>query len=106
MGLVKVSAHFNAVDLFMQVPLSVCNEKCPPGTRKVLQKGKPVCCYDCIRCSDGEISNITGGVVSCHIQHVPTKTTATAKHPTSASKSVGHVEQKENNIYTVSYNRL
>uniref|UniRef100_A0A7N8WR53 Extracellular calcium-sensing receptor-like n=1 Tax=Mastacembelus armatus TaxID=205130 RepID=A0A7N8WR53_9TELE len=42
------------------VPVSVCSEKCPPGTRKVLQKGKPVCCYDCIRCAEGEISNTTG----------------------------------------------
>uniref|UniRef100_A0A3B4FJQ6 G-protein coupled receptors family 3 profile domain-containing protein n=1 Tax=Pundamilia nyererei TaxID=303518 RepID=A0A3B4FJQ6_9CICH len=47
-----------------QVPVSVCSEKCPPGTRKVLQKGRPVCCYDCIRCADGEISNITDSV-SC-----------------------------------------
>uniref|UniRef100_A0A3Q1DCV0 G-protein coupled receptors family 3 profile domain-containing protein n=2 Tax=Amphiprion ocellaris TaxID=80972 RepID=A0A3Q1DCV0_AMPOC len=45
-----------------QVPVSVCSEKCPPGTRKVLQKGKPVCCYDCIRCAEGEISNITDSV--------------------------------------------
>ncbi|XP_039642749.1 extracellular calcium-sensing receptor-like [Perca fluviatilis] len=51
-----------------QVPLSVCSEKCPPGTRKVLQKGKPVCCYDCLTCAEGEISNITGTVISarCH----------------------------------------
>ncbi|XP_075956943.1 extracellular calcium-sensing receptor-like [Anarhichas minor] len=42
-----------------QVPLSICSEKCPAGTRKVLQKGKPVCCYDCLRCAEGEISNIT-----------------------------------------------
>ncbi|XP_030258074.1 extracellular calcium-sensing receptor-like [Sparus aurata] len=45
-----------------QVPLSVCSEKCPPGTRKVLQKGKPVCCYDCLRCAEGEISNITDSI--------------------------------------------
>ncbi|XP_030600135.1 extracellular calcium-sensing receptor-like [Archocentrus centrarchus] len=45
-----------------QVPVSVCSEKCPPGTRKVLQKGRPVCCYDCIRCAEGEISNITDSV--------------------------------------------
>ncbi|XP_037533472.1 extracellular calcium-sensing receptor-like [Nematolebias whitei] len=43
----------------MKVPVSVCSELCPPGTRKVLQKGKPVCCYDCIRCSEGEMSNNT-----------------------------------------------
>ncbi|KAM9358860.1 extracellular calcium-sensing receptor-like [Symphorus nematophorus] len=45
-----------------QVPLSVCSEKCSPGTHKVLQKGKPVCCYDCLRCAEGEISNITDSV--------------------------------------------
>uniref|UniRef100_A0A672Z2K9 G-protein coupled receptors family 3 profile domain-containing protein n=1 Tax=Sphaeramia orbicularis TaxID=375764 RepID=A0A672Z2K9_9TELE len=46
----------------MQVPLSVCSEECPLGTRKVLQKGKPVCCYDCIRCAEGEFSNITDSI--------------------------------------------
>uniref|UniRef100_A0A668REZ4 G-protein coupled receptors family 3 profile domain-containing protein n=1 Tax=Oreochromis aureus TaxID=47969 RepID=A0A668REZ4_OREAU len=50
------------VHLFIQVPVSVCSEKCSPGTRKVLQKGRPVCCYDCIRCAEGEISNITDSV--------------------------------------------
>ncbi|XP_014907984.1 extracellular calcium-sensing receptor-like [Poecilia latipinna] len=45
-----------------QVPVSVCSEKCPPGTRKVLQKGKPVCCHDCIGCAEGEMSNITDAV--------------------------------------------
>uniref|UniRef100_A0A665TGI9 G-protein coupled receptors family 3 profile domain-containing protein n=1 Tax=Echeneis naucrates TaxID=173247 RepID=A0A665TGI9_ECHNA len=51
-----------------QVPVSVCSEKCPPGTRKVLQKGKPVCCYDCIRCAEGEISNVTDSItcIRCH----------------------------------------
>uniref|UniRef100_A0A3B3VGF3 GPCR family 3 nine cysteines domain-containing protein n=1 Tax=Poecilia latipinna TaxID=48699 RepID=A0A3B3VGF3_9TELE len=43
-----------------KVPVSACSEKCPPGTHKVLQKGKPVCCYDCISCAEGEISNSTG----------------------------------------------
>nr|XP_046244958.1 extracellular calcium-sensing receptor-like [Scatophagus argus] len=43
----------------MQVPVSVCSDSCPPGTRKVLQKGKPICCYDCILCPEGEISNAT-----------------------------------------------
>uniref|UniRef100_A0A3B4CJH4 G-protein coupled receptors family 3 profile domain-containing protein n=1 Tax=Pygocentrus nattereri TaxID=42514 RepID=A0A3B4CJH4_PYGNA len=42
-----------------KVPVSVCSEHCPPGTRKSLQKGKPVCCYDCIPCPQGAISNTT-----------------------------------------------
>ncbi|XP_037533480.1 extracellular calcium-sensing receptor-like [Nematolebias whitei] len=42
-----------------QVPVSVCTQKCAAGTHKVLQKGKPICCYDCIPCPEGEISNTT-----------------------------------------------
>uniref|UniRef100_H3C4U8 G-protein coupled receptors family 3 profile domain-containing protein n=1 Tax=Tetraodon nigroviridis TaxID=99883 RepID=H3C4U8_TETNG len=47
------------VDGRTQVPQSVCSNSCPPGTRKVLQKGKPICCYDCVQCPEGEISNVT-----------------------------------------------
>ncbi|XP_063763488.1 extracellular calcium-sensing receptor-like [Eleginops maclovinus] len=39
-----------------EIPVSVCSESCHPGTRKVLQKGIPVCCYNCIDCPAGEIS--------------------------------------------------
>ncbi|XP_039618719.1 extracellular calcium-sensing receptor-like [Polypterus senegalus] len=39
-----------------QVPTSICSDDCPPGTRKAVQKGKPVCCFDCIKCAEGEIS--------------------------------------------------
>ncbi|XP_077578119.1 extracellular calcium-sensing receptor-like [Stigmatopora nigra] len=45
-----------------EMPVSVCSESCLTGSRKVLQKGRPVCCYDCIPCPAGEISNSTDSI--------------------------------------------
>ncbi|XP_013362650.1 PREDICTED: vomeronasal type-2 receptor 116-like [Chinchilla lanigera] len=44
---------------FRQTPSSVCSASCHPGFRKILLEGKPICCYDCIRCAENEISNET-----------------------------------------------
>uniref|UniRef100_A0A1B8Y9R2 G-protein coupled receptors family 3 profile domain-containing protein n=1 Tax=Xenopus tropicalis TaxID=8364 RepID=A0A1B8Y9R2_XENTR len=42
-----------------QIPQSLCNEPCAPGSRKSKREGELSCCYDCIKCVDGEMSNIT-----------------------------------------------
>ncbi|XP_075434021.1 extracellular calcium-sensing receptor-like [Ascaphus truei] len=43
-------------------PVSLCSDSCPPGFRKAPLQGKPRCCFDCISCSAGEISNQTDSV--------------------------------------------
>ncbi|XP_075715706.1 vomeronasal type-2 receptor 1-like [Rhinoderma darwinii] len=42
-----------------QVPTSACSKSCAPGFRKATLIGQPVCCYQCIPCPQGEISNQT-----------------------------------------------
>ncbi|XP_026887121.2 extracellular calcium-sensing receptor-like [Electrophorus electricus] len=49
-----------------EMTVSVCSESCPPGTRKAVQKGRPVCCYDCVPCAEGEISNKTDSLDCIH----------------------------------------
>uniref|UniRef100_H2LM69 Olfactory receptor C family, n1 n=1 Tax=Oryzias latipes TaxID=8090 RepID=H2LM69_ORYLA len=41
------------------VPKSVCSDVCPTGTWKASIRGKATCCFDCIPCADGTISNST-----------------------------------------------
>ncbi|KAG7268357.1 hypothetical protein CRUP_019567 [Coryphaenoides rupestris] len=42
-----------------QAVRSVCSESCPPGKRVARRKGKPICCFDCVTCAEGEVSNDT-----------------------------------------------
>uniref|UniRef100_A0A3Q0S2A6 Olfactory receptor C family, v3 n=1 Tax=Amphilophus citrinellus TaxID=61819 RepID=A0A3Q0S2A6_AMPCI len=41
----------------LQVPVSVCSASCLPGFRKAVRHGEPVCCFDCVPCDSGKISN-------------------------------------------------
>ncbi|XP_063803796.1 vomeronasal type-2 receptor 26-like [Pseudophryne corroboree] len=44
---------------FNQTPGSACSEICLSGTRKSPRESLSSCCYDCVPCPDGEISNHT-----------------------------------------------
>ncbi|XP_067325691.1 vomeronasal type-2 receptor 26-like [Anolis sagrei] len=44
---------------FKTRPLSLCNEKCQLGYRKAKREGELPCCYDCLPCQGGKISDRT-----------------------------------------------
>ncbi|XP_060137365.1 vomeronasal type-2 receptor 26-like [Zootoca vivipara] len=39
------------------IPLSLCNDHCHPGNQKKKKEGEKFCCYGCVPCPEGEISN-------------------------------------------------
>ncbi|XP_072254968.1 extracellular calcium-sensing receptor-like [Pyxicephalus adspersus] len=43
-----------------KVPVSVCTVSCQPGYRKAVKSGQSACCFQCVPCPQGEISNQTG----------------------------------------------
>ncbi|XP_068129469.1 extracellular calcium-sensing receptor-like [Hyperolius riggenbachi] len=45
-----------------KVPHSVCSKSCVPGFRKSILEGQPVCCFGCVQCLQGEISNQTDSI--------------------------------------------
>ncbi|XP_054832635.1 vomeronasal type-2 receptor 26-like [Eublepharis macularius] len=54
-------------------PLSQCNGNCNTGSRRRKKEGKPFCCYDCLPCPEGKISNKkdTDDCFQCPEDHYP-----------------------------------
>ncbi|XP_056375374.1 vomeronasal type-2 receptor 26-like [Hyla sarda] len=46
------------------IPVSTCSEQCPPGYKRTIKPGIHKCCFECLKCSKGEITNETDSV-SC-----------------------------------------
>ncbi|XP_043942673.1 vomeronasal type-2 receptor 26-like [Protopterus annectens] len=58
----------------IEVPHAVCSESCGTGYRKATVKRQPICCFDCILCSEGKISNQTDSndCITCPVDEWPT----------------------------------
>ncbi|XP_078059991.1 extracellular calcium-sensing receptor-like [Mustelus asterias] len=56
-----------------EVPRGICSESCPPGTRKSMRPGEPVCCFDCVQCHAAHISNVTDArsCTKCPLEYWP-----------------------------------
>ncbi|XP_070810647.1 vomeronasal type-2 receptor 26-like [Pituophis catenifer annectens] len=57
------------------IPFSQCNDPCYPGYWKKGLEGKQFCCYNCVRCPEGKISNEKDmdDCFECSEDHYPNK---------------------------------
>ncbi|XP_069072137.1 extracellular calcium-sensing receptor-like [Pleurodeles waltl] len=58
-NIINLQKHPNITTKSVKVPKSVCSESCTPGYWKAVKPDRPVCCFDCVPCSEGQISNET-----------------------------------------------
>ncbi|XP_032092490.1 vomeronasal type-2 receptor 26-like [Thamnophis elegans] len=58
-----------------RLPISLCNDHCSPGYWKKETEGKQFCCYDCVPCPEGKISNQKDmeDCFECSEDHYPNK---------------------------------
>ncbi|XP_032092205.1 vomeronasal type-2 receptor 26-like [Thamnophis elegans] len=79
--------------IFKQTPPSAtCVESCHPGYRKLIEEGKQVCCYDCVKCSEGSISTM---VDSNQCERCPAEQYPNEKHHKCIPKIITYLSYKE-----------
>ncbi|XP_063158930.1 vomeronasal type-2 receptor 26-like [Candoia aspera] len=54
LGIIHVLRHFGWT---WTQPMSLCNPPCLPGYQKEKKEGATFCCYNCVPCPEGKISN-------------------------------------------------
>ncbi|XP_060110745.1 vomeronasal type-2 receptor 26-like [Heteronotia binoei] len=56
-------------------PISLCNDFCHPGNSRKKKEGEKFCCYDCVSCPEGKISNQEDMdcCIACQEDHYPNK---------------------------------
>eukprot|EP00079_Xenopus_tropicalis_P038185 XP_017951956.1 PREDICTED: vomeronasal type-2 receptor 26-like [Xenopus tropicalis] len=85
---------------FSQTPHSACSETCLAGYRKTSKAGYPACCYDCIPCPEGQITNVTDmeRCITCPITHWPN-----AKKDTCLDKVIIYLSYEEELGMSISF---
>ncbi|XP_073510911.1 extracellular calcium-sensing receptor-like [Phyllobates terribilis] len=76
-----------------QLPRSVCSESCPPGYRKAIIPGQLACCFECVQCLQGEISNQTDSI---HCMKCPWDQWPNDEHSRCLPKSVEFLTFEDN----------
>nr|XP_028607433.1 vomeronasal type-2 receptor 26-like [Podarcis muralis] len=79
---------------FNQVlPVSLCNDYCYPGYSKKKKEGEKFCCYDCVQCPQGMISNQEDmeACINCPEDQYPSK-----DHSQCIPKVLSYLSYKEN----------
>ncbi|XP_032092189.1 vomeronasal type-2 receptor 26-like [Thamnophis elegans] len=73
-------------------PSATCVESCHPGYRKLIEEGKQVCCYDCVKCSEGSISTM---IDSNQCEKCPAERYPNEKHHQCIPKIITYLSYKE-----------
>ncbi|XP_063158934.1 vomeronasal type-2 receptor 26-like [Candoia aspera] len=53
----KMGSHLHKLKPWQTQPVSLCNPPCLPGYQKEKKEGATFCCYNCVPCPEGKISN-------------------------------------------------